>query len=354
MYRRAIQCEQQSRLDEALELYRTAFRLDSNVDRAYNKLEVQLQHTTGPSGVPTQAQGRASTTSASEVDEITQAVKALDMHSVVIPDTQKGDSGTIWTLASQLASWPRPLVFEPEDERASVPLQKLPDELLVLVLRCLDTTTLERFAMVNRKARVVTLDKEIWRGFVRAIYKPPQIPIDQDLNSLLHYYTADFRRLYIEHPRIRLDGVYIAVCHYIRAGLSENAWVNISHLITYHRYLRFYPNGRVLSLLANEGMSPQQVIPVLKPTLRMKGFFIGNWELVDNTVHITSLLDPTAGSQMKYAFKMTLDLRSRPLGRWNKLDFRAYDSVEIESGEATPVPLKHERSFWFSKVKSYA
>ena len=56
----------------------------------------------------------------------------------------------------------------------------------------------------------------------------------------------------------------------VRAGYSENAWVNVTHLITYHRYLRFMPNGTVLSLLANEDQSPQDVVHCLKPGLRMK------------------------------------------------------------------------------------
>lgn len=88
------------------------------------------------------------------------------------------------------------------------------------------------------------------------IYKFPEIAEDVSISDLLERYSEDYRRVYIEHPRIRLDGVYIAVCHYMyvlsmkykyfdvsvelddsRAGLSENAWTNISHLITYHRYL---------------------------------------------------------------------------------------------------------------------
>ena len=44
----------------------------------------------------------------------------------------------------------------------------------------------------------------------------------------------------------------------------------VSHLITYHRYLRFFPNGQVISLLAGEDMGPQEVIGMLKPSLRMK------------------------------------------------------------------------------------
>lgn len=50
---------------------------------------------------------------------------------------------------------------------------------------------------------------------------------------------------------------------------------------------------------------------------------------------------------------MTLDLRSRPLGRWNKLHLQSYDSVNLETGDISPVVLKHERPFWFSKVRSY-
>jgi len=119
---------------------------------------------------------------------------------------------------------------------------------------------------------------------------------------------------------------------------------------------------------------------MLKPTLRMKvhtrfiflspklthaasqGFYIGEWILSDSTVYITNLTEkhpaPTHATgelqENKYVFQMALALRSRPLGRWNKLDFIGYESVRVDDGEAIPLPLKHERSFWFSKVRSWA
>ena len=86
--------------------------------------------------------------------------------------------------------------------------------------------------------------------------------------------------------------------------------------------------------------------------LAMQGFFIGNWRLEGTTVYITDLMDPS-GDTMRYSFQMILELRSRPLGRWNRLDFRAYDSVSLTNGEATPLALKNDRPFWFSKVRSY-
>ncbi|KAH9942007.1 hypothetical protein B0H21DRAFT_878056 [Amylocystis lapponica] len=342
VYRRAVQCEQRSELDEALRLYRMAFRMDPHVDRAYHKVETQ--HAASDASDPGHGDagktrhGKAAAASSgghADAEDLAAGMQAVALSP---------------SAHAPVVHWPRGLTFEPEDEQAKTPLQVLPDELLVLVLRNLDASAVERFATVNRKARVVSLDATIWRyaarsGFVRAVYKPPQIADDEDVGMLLRAYMEDHRRLYIEHPRVRLDGVYIAVCHYIRAGLGESAWMNVSHLITYHRYLRFYPNGQVLSLLANEELPPQQVISVLKPTLRMKGLFIGSWQLDGTMVRITDLLDPSGGA-LRYTFQMMLELRSRPLGRWNRLDFRAYDST-------TPLALKHERSFWFSRVRSY-
>ncbi len=73
-------------------------------------------------------------------------------------------------------------------------------------------------------------------------------------------------------------------------------------------------------------------------------------------IHISDLVDASgidSWSANKYNFQMTLELRSRPLGKWNRLDILSYDSVNTESGEETPVALKHDRPFWFSKVRSY-
>lgn len=49
---------------------------------------------------------------------------------------------------------------------------------------------------------------------METVYKPPQISEDAELDGLLTSYVGDYRRLYIEQPRVRLDGVYIAICHY--------------------------------------------------------------------------------------------------------------------------------------------
>jgi hypothetical protein len=59
------------------------------------------------------------------------------------------------------------------------------------------------------------------RSFVETIYKPPQISPDETLDDILDKYSSNYRRVYIEQPRVRLDGVYIAVCHYMYFPVKE-------------------------------------------------------------------------------------------------------------------------------------
>jgi F-box protein 9 len=102
---------------------------------------------------------------------------------------------------------------------------------------------------------------------------------------------------------------------------------------------------------------------------------LGTWRLLGSTVVLSDLIDAsgrfalpvdhaqkgefkgdtTALETSRYIFTMTLGLRSRPTGRWNKLDFLKYESVNMATGDVDPVTLTHERQrpFWFSKVKSY-
>lgn len=378
VYRRAVQCEQRGALDDALTLYRQAFRMESNIDRLYQREEMILS-LLEPPPPPVPLVAPSDDALAEQLQNGLTLQPAVQVSGVVTG-----------TLAEVIAGFPPDAAFEPEEENQLVPLNGLPDEIILHVLRLLDTTALERFASVCRKARLLTLDRGIWREHVAATYQPPQVPSLEALQAVISSFLRDYRRLYIEHPRVRLDGVYIAVCHYVRQGLSENHWVNISHLITYHRFLRFFPNGEVLTLLANEEHAPKDIIPQLRPELKMHGLLRGNWRIVRDTVELTNLMDASGrynarrprhgGSQshahgtqahshahshtshahppselpeVRYVFMMDLQLRSRPLGRWNKLDWASYNVVNLATGDISPVALKNERPFWFSKVKSY-
>nr|GAT45726.1 predicted protein [Mycena chlorophos] len=349
LYRRAIEHETRGEHDESAKFYRQAFRIEPDVEKIYASWEKLAA-----------VEEQEATLAEEEQDTTKKREEAL-----VVKSSSKSADVVTGFLAKIIREFPPDVRFMPEDEKLPVQFNVLPEELLVAIIRRLDHTTIERFAAVSRKARILTLDSTVWREFVALAYKPPQIPSFESIVPVVAKYKSDFRRIYMEHPRLRLDGVYISVCHYVRPGLSENQWVNISHLISYHRYLRFFPDGKVLSLLANEEAPPGQVIHTLKLSLRKKGLFIGTWRLSGSTVAVSNLIDasgrypippmPNAdeGSFARYAFRMTLSLVSRPVGRWNKLELTQYDSVDLESGDVSPLPLKRERPFWFSKVRSF-
>jgi F-box protein 9 len=67
------------------------------------------------------------------------------------------------TLADFLEGIPSNVNFEPENENEPVLLNSLPNELLLLIVGKMDPTSIERLASVCKKARVLTLDRQIWR-----------------------------------------------------------------------------------------------------------------------------------------------------------------------------------------------
>ena len=76
----------------------------------------------------------------------------------------KGKYATAGGILAQITSaFPLDVQFEPEDEKQPVRLRSLPNELLVFVLRRLDVMAIERFALVCRKARLLSLDATLWR-----------------------------------------------------------------------------------------------------------------------------------------------------------------------------------------------
>lgn len=168
IYRKAVAHEQRSELDEALRLYRQAFRIHEDVARLYERLESQSLHV---KPIDTSAFAQAQRDQQKASVDTTRLIHDMDkFHISADPSgsvavTLPAHHGVVTgTLASIVASWGSfGLKFEPEDEKQPVYLQTLPDELLVRILEFLGTTALERFALANRKARVITLDSSLWR-----------------------------------------------------------------------------------------------------------------------------------------------------------------------------------------------
>jgi F-box protein 9 len=122
------------------------------VDRLYKKEEnLAAILSPRPSGVQEHASQETP-----KVTELSHTMSNLSIKRI-------SGAGVTGLLGDLLKTLPEDLVFERETEREYAPLQSLPDEILVLILCMLDPTTIERFAAVSHKARVISLDSAIWR-----------------------------------------------------------------------------------------------------------------------------------------------------------------------------------------------
>ncbi|KAM0750648.1 hypothetical protein T439DRAFT_380527 [Meredithblackwellia eburnea MCA 4105] len=218
----------------------------------------------------------------------------------------------------------------------------------------MDVEALERFGRTCRFARILTLDDTLWRELCsRAYFAPRQLEEGVTSTQLLQKYGFDPRRSFVEHPRIRLDGAFISVVTYVRTGDSGQAWYSPEHLVTFYRYFRFYPSGLALTLLTVD--PPENVVRNFNPSLKMKGFNIGQWKLVGDILDIWDLEDPWVPEhERKYSFQMKLRLKSTHRGRFNKLEMLSMATENRSNLELEDVPIAPTKPFYFSKVASYA
>ncbi|KAI3486276.1 hypothetical protein L1887_50169 [Cichorium endivia] len=227
-----------------------------------------------------------------------------------------------------------------------------------VVLGGADWQSLEMLGRTCWKMRLLTKAPSLWREIVRETYYPPILDAAASLASLYERHHSDWRTVFINQPRVRFNGCYIAACHYARPGMSEDAWIRVIHVVEFYRSIRFLPDGTALSLLTTD--APSETVRKLEPGLKAKGFSKGRWELFEQgleddedegrprgpKVVVEDLRDK---SMQKYAFRMVFGLRSTTRGRWNKLDLLEYHSVNLTNGEVLPLPQKHSRPFHFSR-----
>jgi F-box protein 9 len=180
-------------------------------------------------------------------------------------------------------------------------------------------------------------------------------------------YAKMFRR----RPRIRFNGIYISTVNYIRPGQaapSQLTWGAPVHIVTYYRYLRFFRDGRVLSLLTTN--EPSEVVREIQPALLSTrasatspahNTLKGRWKLggqLDKegegaAEYDESLLTvETEGYGPKYVYRMELQLKGQEKGR-ARLIWRGFWNYNKLTDDWAEFGLKNDKAFVFSRVKSY-
>lgn len=221
LYSRAVQFEQQGQLNEALHMYRRAYKLDTSVEKAYNRSVVRAErleqekenelevvdpseiirfnpHGKDEEGVYTfkdynqfhddyvpraQAKSKTDLEPNGKTDsnanrkakpksktKICQPEEQMDPLSRIIRSFKPPghDSSNPSESEGQVQAGDSDVQhygfgFEADEEKYPVYISELPDEVLMHVLLFMDVQTIERFAKVNKKMRILTANSEKWR-----------------------------------------------------------------------------------------------------------------------------------------------------------------------------------------------
>lgn len=410
-YEKAVEREGQGSLGDSLDLYRKAFRLDDQVDRKYKNKHFP------PSAFPP----KPTSTNPSNA-------------SATVPNTAHHSlDGPPLSIKQLLESF-SDLSIEPtlpEVEGAPAPpcpIADLPDEILIQIFKEVairDVAELARLSQVcKRMAYLIATGEQIWKricfgsefGFGAMHYRwqtevtgealdiepplllpsqaadeesTPFVPLSNDTitQSLLQStYSSSWRQMFRLRPRIRFNGCYISTVNYIRPGQaspSAIAWNSPVHIVTYYRYLRFYRDGTLISLLTTA--EPSEVVHHLTkelleyhrrnqsshlPSSVMTDARRGRWHLssLNEFPSLESDIDPspkaggsegtlyveTEGVHEKYFYRMELKMTSAgKTVKNNKLTWNGfwnYNRLTDDWGEFT---LRNDKAFFWSRVKSY-
>jgi F-box protein 9 len=191
-------------------------------------------------------------------------------------------------------------------------------------------------------------------------------------------YSSSWHQMFRLRPRIRFNGCYISTVNYIRPGQaspSQVTWNSPVHIVTYYRYLRFFRDGTVISLLTT--IEPAEVVHHLTkelqethrggaaphlPSIVMQNALRGRWRLstagdnpeaglkyAEGTVFVE-----TEGANSRYMYRMKLSLHTAGKGAKNhKLVWQGFWNYNVLTDDIGEFSLRNDKAFFWSRVRSY-
>lgn len=260
----------------------------------------------------------------------------------------------------------------PKIEQKTTHISVLPVEIILLILRWLvsvdlDLRSLEMFSKVCRGFYICARDQEIWRLVCLRVW-------GLNCGPTPGIYT-DWRQMFIERARVHFHGCYISKTSYIRHGEAsfQDQFYRPWHLVTYYRYLRFFPEGLVLMLTSAD--EPGQCVGFLKRRDSRQPVMSGYYRLKDDRITLVVQrqdLNKDKGPMVRkgkkkqideyesveQTFHMELQIKNANKKRHAQLSWTHYSiySRNRKGDESTcdfDLVTNRFPPLWFSRVKSY-
>lgn len=271
-FERAVEKEAAGKLGDSLQHYRKAYRLDAAVDKQYrNKHYAHVWKK--PAQPPADQPSTVSVAAPAPAEAETLSTPELIASFAHLPIAQADPI---------IKNTPPP----------PCPISKVPSEVIVEILHYVglqDPATFGRMALVcKRFAYHFAHEQQLWRricqspefGFEGMHYtfacdlhghpiftlsgtRYTPFPVDAPVE--IPKPLSSWSQVFQSYPRIRFTGCYISTVNYTREGAASSfqtvSWNSPIHIVTYYRYLRFYPDGSAVSLLTTT--EPVDVVPYI-------------------------------------------------------------------------------------------
>lgn len=401
-YERAVQKESEGNLGESLKLYRQAFRMDDNVDKAYKEKHFPGSRVAVGKGKDKETARPGVAQAKTEPEPVFASVSAM-IESFAGLRIEPAADAKIESHAE---------AEDEEQEKGFSLLASVPSEILLHILWHVAEVDIAAFGRLTQVSKalcyVVTSEDRIWRDVARQAFslmpwdwkcsvhghpiiheilgkelvpviEDPEdvetddvariIPIDEEEVAKYKSYR-DMLRL---RPRIRFNGVYISTCNYHRSGGHSGpslSWNTPVHIVTYYRYLRFYPDGTVLSLLTTHepadvvySFSKNHLTPAHLGGLPSGGSALSVW--AEQVSRGRWRMDPEGRVDVevevpkmdRYLFRMQLRIGAGRAGGMKKgsvkLGWEGFWSWNKLTDDLATFEGRHDKPFWFSRVGSF-
>ncbi|XP_039285494.1 F-box only protein 9 [Nilaparvata lugens] len=270
-------------------------------------------------------------------------------------------------------------VCQPKDQQKSTHISELPMEIILYILRWvvsseLDLRSLEMCSRVCRGFYVCSRDQEIWRLACLRIW---------GLHCGESSTFGSWREMYIGRPRLHFNGCYISKTTYIRQGENsfQDQFYRPCHIVEYYRYLRFFPDGKVMMLTTPDDPYSGGVSRLGSRVPRhQEATLVGHYRLTDQRVAVALQRQDAAATASASAstpvntnrrsrrpapnnlhnqtFHLELQIASYRSQVHNQLIWTGYSVLTRNwAGQETNTSFELVPNrfppFWFSRVKSY-
>lgn len=362
---------------EAIGLYRQAYRLNDKVDKLWRDDNLQNE-------ARTQRDQPVLKVDEKQVKRINvdALIESFEGCEAVAPDPLDPMQAHLTHSRIKIDNW------TPQYVPVSPLVRLLPDIWVHILLIVVSQLPLAWFNMSMTCKKYAYLGFGLlllWRCMCRLVFPNQQYPdheeLRDDLDQLVQQYNSSYHTMLRLRPFIKFKGCYISVVNYYSEGARESftsSWLNPVHIVTYYRYLRFYPDGTCIKLLTT--LEPSKVVPHFLRYNTLKSvaavvdehgvvhnaghardghrIFHGTWTISEQgQVHITIENGLVPYCVFHYNFNVK---NLGGLMRHSKLSWVNYYARRIKllpeddrDGEVYDFSLKNEKLFKFLRVKRY-